>query len=133
GRDVRRWQWLKRPRIVPVEQVSVVPLQARQGRENALGPVGQLEESDVSEVVSGQIGEKLETDVGRRRSMGDDRSGILLEIVRREVISLCGDEGLEEVPVGAGEATQEAAIDRKKGGRRPGRGSIEPGGNGRRG
>ena len=42
--------------------------------------------------------EQIEADIGRRGAMRDDRRGIFLEIIRRKIVIVRRNEGLEEPP-----------------------------------
>src|SRR5947208_2932785 len=97
-RHVAWQQWLQRLRVVPVEEVPLMALELRHRRQRVLRALEQLSAGDVAEVVRGEIGEQRQAYVRRRRPMGDDFGGMLLEVVGRQPVVLGTDEYLEEPP-----------------------------------
>ena len=54
--------------------------------------------TDPAEIAGGEHRKEIETDIGRRCPVGDDRFRIFLEIVGRQMVIVGGDERLEETP-----------------------------------
>src|SRR5205807_1355795 len=109
-RNVRRRQRLERRRLVPVQEVAAVTVQFPEGVERLLHAVGQGGQAQVAEVVGHQCRSQQQTHVRRRGAVGDFRSRLFLEIVRRQPIVVGADERLEEAPGLAGGAAQEPAL-----------------------
>ena len=98
GGDVRRGQRVEGPGVVPVEQVALVLLQPVDRVQRPLDPRDRLLGADPAVVGRRDADQHVEPDVRRRRAVRDDRGGLLLEVVGRQVVLLRPDEGLEEVP-----------------------------------
>ncbi len=109
-RDVAGEERRQALRVVPVEQVPLVPLQALHGREGGVDLPGEGVGVDEAEVVSGQGREEPHPDVGGRGPMGDPGLGGLLEVVGGQMVVLGAHEGLEVAPRVAGDALQEGAV-----------------------
>ena len=94
------------PRVVPVQQVTLIALQLFQGAKGGRGAGDQLAGRDVTEIVGGQIRQQREADVRRRGAMGDHSHRMLLIIVGRQPIVVRADKGLEESPGPPGQPVQ---------------------------
>ena len=110
GRDVAGRQRRQALRVVPVEQVALVPLQALHRREGRVDPLGQGVFGDEAEVVGGQRREQPHPDVGGRGPMGHPGLGRLLEVVGGQAVVLGAHEVLEVAPGVAGDALEEGAV-----------------------
>ncbi len=106
GRDVARPQRGERRRVVPVEQMPLVPLEPLAGVEGVRGAFDQLAGRDEAEVARGEGREQTHADVGGRRAAREVLAGRLLEVVGRQPVIVGTDEHLEVVPGLAGEAAQ---------------------------
>ena len=109
-RDVGR---LERPEVlcvVPVVEMPAEPLQLAHGRHRRFEAFDRFGHADPAKIVSGHCREKVETDIGRRSPMSDDRLRIFLKIVRRKHVVFLRDEGLEETPGAACHQTQKVKI-----------------------
>src|SRR5688572_1206254 len=111
-RHVAWRQWLQRPRVVPVVEVSAVTGQASQGAKRRGRPLEQVARADVAEIVGRQVCKQQESDVRRRRAMRDLGARIFLEIVGWKPVVLLADECLEERPGLARDLAQEAGLSR---------------------
>ena len=69
---------------VPVEEMALEPRELLHRAECRFQPLDGLRCSCPAEVAGGDGGEQIETHVGWRSPMRDDRLRILLEIVRRQ-------------------------------------------------
>ena len=110
GRDVPGVQRLQGPRVVPVIEVSLVPIEAIQRAQGIAGAQDQLSGREVAEVVGGQVRQQGETDVGRRGAVRDRLGAVVLHIVGRQPVVLRADKGLEEGPGPPRQRTQEAGL-----------------------
>ena len=96
--DVLWRQRLEGMRVIPVEEVAAVTIQASQSAKGLLGSVEQATNTAIPEVVSGQVRQEGHPDVGRARARGDGWGRLLLKIVGRQPILFGADKGLEEPP-----------------------------------
>ena len=101
-------------RVVPVVQVPAEPFEAADGRERRLQALHHLERPDPTEVASRHGRQQVHPDVRRRGAMGDDRRGIVLEVVGRQPVVLRADEGLEEPPGPAGGQAEGPDVGRRE-------------------
>ena len=129
GRHVRGLERVQVPRVVPVVQVPAIPLEALDRRERRLETLDHLHRADPAEVACGHGRQEVQADVGRRRAVRDRRSGVILEVVRRQPVVVRPDERLEEPPRQAGDAAQRVLVRRGEPVRdRFGRGKADPAG-----
>ena len=110
GRDVEGWQRLQGLRVIPVVEVASVTFQCFHRLECICRALDELSRRDVAEVVGGQICEKGQAHVGRRRAMRDDGSGMLLKIVRGQKVVFRADEGFEKRPGLAGKLPEKGGL-----------------------
>ena len=97
-------------RVVPVVEVPAEALEAGDGGQRRLEPLDHLERPDPAEVARGEDRQQVEPDVRRRRAVGDDGLGVLLEVVGRQRVVVRADEGLEEPPRAAADEPERAGI-----------------------
>ena len=107
GRDVEGWQRLQGLRVVPVVEVASVTFQCFHRLECICRALDELSRRDVAEVVGGQICEKGQAHVGRRRAMRNYGSGMLLKIVRGQPSDLPGRRRFRKTPRSCGKASGE--------------------------
>src|SRR5262249_45546164 len=89
--------------------------------QRAFQPFGGFHRADPAEFARRQDGEKIKPKICRRRAARHHGLGVLLEIVRREVMVLGGDKFFEESPSAACHTSQRACVllaDRKVSDRR---------------
>ena len=98
GRNVDRLERAKVQRVVPVEEVAPVALQAIEGREGCLEPFDGLQRTRPAELTGRGGGQEQQPDVGWRRPMSKDGIGILLEVVGRQHVVGRRHERFEEAP-----------------------------------
>ena len=110
GRDVGRSQRLQGLRVVPVVEVASVTFQCFHCMECICRTLDELSRRDVAEVVGGQICEKGQAHVGRRRAMCNYGNGILLKIVRGQPMIFRADEGFEKRPGLAGKLPEKGGL-----------------------
>src|SRR4029079_10167305 len=72
--------------VVPVVEVAAVTLEFFRRCERASGALEQIANGNVAEIVSGQVREERQSDVGRRRAMRGAVGRFLLDVVWREVV-----------------------------------------------
>ena len=58
----------------------------------------ELPHCDIAEIAGGEIGQKRQTHVSRRRAMGDHGNGLFLIVVRRQPIIVRTNKGFEKAP-----------------------------------
>src|SRR5216683_1171544 len=87
---------------VPVVEMAAESLEAIHRGERRVEALGHLVRAGPSEVVRGDYGEKIESEIGWRGAMGNNRLRVFLEVVGREQVVLGGDELLEKTPGAAG-------------------------------
>src|ERR1019366_4884610 len=109
-RNVHRYERPERTRVVPVVEVTAMPLHFFRRPERFLSSVQQASDGTVTEVVRGQIRQQRHSDIGRARSCCNGPRRMLLEIVRWEPIFLLGDERFEIPPGPAADLPQESAL-----------------------
>ena len=109
-RDVPRCERLQRRGVVPVEQVPVEMIEGIDGVHRALHALERLVRADPTEVPGGDGREEVEADVRRRRAMGHDGCGVLLEVVRRQVVIEGRDVFLEVAPRPASDESQRGDV-----------------------
>ena len=98
GRDIGRIEHLPVEGAVPVEEV---PLEARErlhGRDRRFQPLDGLGRAGPAEVAGRDRGEQIESHVGGRRPVRDNRLRVFLEIVGRQHVVRRRHERLEEAP-----------------------------------
>ena len=83
-RDVARLKRRQAPDVVPVQQMPLVLLEALDRRDGLVDSVQSLEAIDEAQVVRRQDRQKRHADVRRRRAVGHEARGLLLNIVRRK-------------------------------------------------
>ena len=91
-------QWCQRACVVPIEEMPVVPLQARERCERPLRTDQQLSDGTIAEIPGCQIGQDRHADVGRTRSRRDDQIRIQLDVVRRQPVIFRRDTLLKITP-----------------------------------
>ena len=107
---VARLQWTEIAGVVPVVEVAAKTLQATHGLERGFKPLHRFEGSNPAKVPGADNGEQVEAEIGGRGSMRQDRLGIFLEVVGRQHLIFCRDEGLEESPRAARDQAKCARI-----------------------
>jgi hypothetical protein len=110
GGDVAGMERRQALGLVPVQEVSLEPLDALEGRQRAVDAVRQLRRPQVAEVVRRQGGEQSEPDVGGGRPVGHAHVAQLLEVVRRQGVVGGPRERVEEVPRPPRHAAQERDV-----------------------
>src|SRR5262249_47952337 len=110
GRNVSR---LKRPQcagIVPVVEMPMKPIQLVEGEKRLFQAVQESRQTQIAEMGGGKAGQKIQADIGGRRTVSYLILGVLLIIVRRQPVVLLADKGFEEVPGLAGEPLELAMV-----------------------
>ncbi len=92
--------------VVPIVEVPVEALEPGHRRERGLQAVDEAARPDPAEVAGGGDRQQIEADVGRRGAVRDDRTRVFLEVVGRQHVIVCRDEGLEKAPRAAGDEAQ---------------------------
>ena len=77
-------------RIIPVIEVTAETLEAVHRVERGFEPLDGRHRADPAEIVRGDDGEQIESDVGRRGAVGHDRRRHFLKIVGRKGVVLPG-------------------------------------------
>ena len=80
--------------------------QSRHGGQRGFQPHHGRSSTDPAEVPGAYHRQQIEPHVGRRRAMGQDRPGVLLEIVRRQHVVSRGYKGFKEPPGSACDQAQ---------------------------
>ena len=106
GRNVARLQRTQIAGVVPVVEVAANTLEALHGFERCFQPLHRLDGSDPAEIPGADDGQQVEADIRGRGSMGQHRARVLLEVVRRQHVIFCRDEGLEVPPRAACDQAQ---------------------------
>ena len=114
GGDVMRTQRLEGLRVVPVIEMLPITLQTVHAVQRRRKPGQQSFGAQVSEIVSGQVGEQRHAHIGRRGAMGNGRPGVFLHVVRWQPVILGPDVLIEERPGLARQQPQEAQIIRRR-------------------
>ncbi len=110
GGDVARQERSQGPRVVPVQEVALVPFQPFDRVEGLPGTGRQLLPLDEAEVVGGQRRQKAHADVRRRGAMRDAGLRHLLHVVRRQAVVFVARERLEVPPGVSRDETQALAV-----------------------
>ncbi len=113
-RDVQRWQRLQRLRVVPVVEVPPVTFQSVHRAQGVRRALDEQSGRDVAEVVSGQVRQQRQPDVGRRGAMGDCGNAILLIVVGGQPMVRGADEAVEELPRPPRQRAQEEGLGRRQ-------------------
>ena len=113
-RDIGGIQRTQIRRVIPIEEVATEALQGPHGRQRRLEALDGFERADPAEVAGGGRRQQQQAEIGRRRAVGDDGRGILLEVVRRQHVVGLGDERLEEPPGAPGDQPERSRIGRRK-------------------
>ena len=108
-RDVARVERRQRRRVVPVEEVTFMPLEAFERRQRAIETSNQRRGRHVAEIVRGQRRQQRHADVGRRGAPGQPRLVTFLIVVRRQPRVRFRDECLVVAPGLACRPAQQAA------------------------
>ncbi len=66
--------------------------------EGCFEPLHRVDGANPTEIAGGEDGEEIETDIGWRCPVGDNRLWIFLKIVGRQMVVIRSDEDLEETP-----------------------------------
>src|SRR5436190_20245751 len=90
--------------------MAFVSLEAFHGEKRAINSIDELACPDVPEIVSCQGREKPEPDVRRRGPVRDAVDQPLLIVVRRELVVLRPDEGVEKAPGMARDPTEKREV-----------------------
>ena len=98
GGHVARREGRQGPGVVPVQQVPPKAFQLVERTQRGPDAVERLGETQPAKIPRRAHGQQVETDVGRRRPVRDDRVGLFLEIVRWQVLLARRHERGEEVP-----------------------------------
>ena len=106
GRHVGGPQRRKRLRVVPVEQVTFVPLERIARIERVVHTFDELLGRQQPQVVGRKRGEQTHADVGRRGALRQYAVAGVLEVVGRQPVCVGPDERLEVVPGLARDAAQ---------------------------
>ena len=112
--DVAGLQRTKVGRLIPVVEVTPEALEPAHRRECRLHPVDGLQHPEPAEITGGDCRPEVESDVGRRRTVGENGRRVLLEVVRRQVRFAGTDERLEEPPRAACGRAEEPRIRRRQ-------------------
>ena len=83
---------LERRRVVPIEEMSLKFFQTPECRKSQFKTFDGFEQTDITEIARGEGREQQQTDVRRRRAVGDDRARVFLEIIRRQPVVGIADE-----------------------------------------
>ena len=98
GGDVSGIERPEIARAVPVIEMAAEAIEAAHGFECRLQPLDRLGRSHPPEVAGSCCRQEIEAEIGRRRSMGERRKWVLLEVVRRQHVIGRRHEALEEPP-----------------------------------
>ena len=98
--DVARGERCKRVDVVPVEQVTTVPLEAAERIERVADAADELRDGAPAKVAGSQIGEQSHRDVGGTGAGCHDQLAVHLHVVGWEPIGM-GRHIFLEVPPGA--------------------------------
>ena len=109
-RDIGGRQRRERARVVPIVEVPAIPLHAQQRVERRLEPIEDAGVAEISEIAGGHRRQELQSDVGRRRPVGDDVLAILLVVVGDQPMVARPDQLLEEAPRAACDQTELAPL-----------------------
>jgi hypothetical protein len=98
-------------RVVPVEEMTLVPLQTFERRQHPVEALAQVPGRDVAEVVRSQRRQQAQGDIGGRGPPCELRSAVaFLEVVRRQPCVSLRYERFEVAPGLAGGAPKQRAI-----------------------
>ena len=108
--DVAGFGRFKRVRVVPVEKMSAMPLQALERVERAAGPFEQSRRGNIAQIVGGQVGQQAHADIRRAGAVSDHPMRMLLQVVRGQPVMFRADHRVKVVPGLPGPAAEIAHL-----------------------
>ena len=91
-------QRLERQRVVPIEEMSLKFFQTPERRKGQFETFSGFKQTEITEIARGEGRDQQQTDVRRRRAVGENRTRVFLKIIRRQPVVGIADEDLEETP-----------------------------------
>ena len=113
-RDVERQQGAQGPGVVPVEEMTAMPLHGVHGAQGVGGPFDQFAGRNIAEVAGREAGQQGEPHIGGGGAVRHHRVRVLLKVVGRQPMILRADEGLEKGPGFSGRGIEEHRLRRRK-------------------
>src|ERR1019366_9137315 len=97
-------------RVVPIEEMPLIAFKIFDRGDRGLQTLDHLGDTQPPELARGGDREQIQTDIGRRRAVTDNRLGNFLKIVRREMMLRGGDERLKKSPGFTGDEPEQLAV-----------------------
>ena len=112
--NVERIKRLERFGVVPVEKMATAARHRLDRRKRGLYALERFGQADPAEIARRDDRKQVHADIGGRRALRHHRRRAFLEIVRRQVVVLVGDESLVIVPRPARGDAQRPRVLRRK-------------------
>ena len=106
GGDISRLELPEIAGVVPIVEMAAKARHASHRRKGRFHPIDGLGRANPTEVARTDDGKQIQSDVGRRGSMGDLGCGVFLKVVRRQHIVVRRHKHFEEPPSAARNLTQ---------------------------
>src|SRR5687768_17082780 len=97
-RSVLGRQRLERRCVVPIEEMSLKFFQTPERRKSPFETFDGFEQTEITEIARDEGREQQQTDVRRRRTVGENRTRVFLKIIWRQPMVGVADEDLKETP-----------------------------------